>query len=257
MRIYQPFIKQLFAISLLLYSLSSGAHTEKLIVGFFDLPPHAYAPENKMPSPAMLFFDQVANHMSVEVEYVHYPLAHLLFMLETNRIDAALMLAKNEDRSKQFVYSAAPIFTTTPVIAVLKHSNIKTLEEIITADSFTIGVWQGGFHSPTMKQNKNKTIALAGNDIAHRGLKILAKKRIDAFFSPDIYSIEYAAKKYNLAEKITVFPIPNEGIDLYTVFSKITALQYQKRYEEALAKVKAQNSYESILKQHTATIFHD
>lgn len=227
---------------------------EKLIVGFFDLPPHAYAPAENKQSPAMLFFDQVAKNMGVDVEYVHYPLAHLLFMLESNRIDAALMLAKNEERSHQFAYPSAPIFTTTPSIAVLKEGRIKTLEQMTASDAFTIGVWRGGFHSSIMEKNKNKTIALTGNNIAQRGLVILARGRIDAFFSPDSYSVVYAANKNNLSDKITILPISNEGIDLYTVFSKQSAVIHKERYEAGLAKVKKQNSYETVLKRHTENL---
>ncbi len=150
-------------------------------------------PTEKIHGTAMQFFDQVAAQMGVEVEYIYYPLAHVLFMLESNRIDAVLMLAKNEKRSKEFVYPSTPMFTTIPAIAVLSNSELKTIDQVVKADSLTIGVWRGGYHSPTLDKNKNTIIELTGNNIASRGLEILARKKVDALFSPDSYPIIYAA----------------------------------------------------------------
>lgn len=253
---YPIHIKLFFIISLLLHCWCSHvaaetASPEKLTVGFFDIPPHAYPPTEKIHGTAMQFFDQVAAQMGVDVEYVYYPLAHVPFMLETNRIDAVLMLAKNEKRSKEFVYPSTPMFTTIPAIAVLSNSELKTIDQVVKANSLVIGVWRGGYHSPTLDKNKNTIIELTGNNIASRGLEILARKKVDALFSPDSYPIIYAANKNNMKGKITIFPITNEPIEVYSVFSKKSAGIYLQRYNDALAKVKKQNTYEALLKQHT------
>jgi ABC-type amino acid transport substrate-binding protein len=253
---YPTPIKLFFIVSLMLHCLCTNASAEnaapeKLTIGFFDIPPHAYPPTEKVHGTSMQFFDQVAAQMGVEVEYVYYPLAHVLFMLESNRIDAVLMLAKNEARSKDFVYPSAPMFTVIPAIAVLSNSELKTIDQVVNTDSLVIGVWRGGYHSPTLDKNKNTIIELTGNNIASRGLEILARGKIDALFSPDSESIVYTAKKNDMGKKITIFPITNEPIEVYSVFSKKSAKTYLKRYEDALAKVKNQTTYEAILKQHT------
>lgn len=254
---YSNTAKLVLTISLMLTGLchtlaAEESTSEKLRVGFFDIPPHAYPPTENVQGTAIRFFDQIAAQMGVEVEYVYYPLAHVLFMLKSDRVDAVLMLAKNESRSQEFVYPTAPMFTTTPAIAVLSDSELKTIDQVIKKDSLTIGVWRGGYHSPTLDKNKNTIIELTGNNIASRGLEILARGKIDALFSPDSYPIIYAAKKNDMGKKITIFPIINEPIEVYSVFSKKSGKIYIKRYNDALVKVKKQNTYENLLKQHAA-----
>lgn len=252
---YPTPIKLFFIISLLLHCWCTNASAEntapeKITVGFFDIPPHAYPPTEKAHGTSMQFFDLVAAQIGLEVEYVYYPLAHVLVMLETNRIDAVLMLAKNEARQKDFVYPSAPMYTTIPAIAVLSDSELKTIDQVVKANSLTIGVWRGGYHSPTLDKNKNTIIELTGNNIASRGLEILARGKIDALFSPDSYPIIYAANKNDMGKKITIFPITDEPIEVYSVFSKKSAATYLKRYEDALITVKKQTTYETLLKQH-------
>lgn len=238
----------------------SSAHTaekETLKVGYFDLPPHSNDGTSDAPGAAMEYFNKVAEVMGVKVEYIRLPLSRLTFMLEHNRLDAALILAKSDARSNIFVYPASPILITKPVFVVKKDSNLQNWADIQKQHHLKIGVWQGGYHSAKLAANKNVLIPLSGNDVAHRGIELLINNRFDAFFSPDSHAVKFEALKHGQLDSIRILPIDDETIPLYTVFTQKTASVHLQAYEQALKKVKAELTYDSILQHYLQQYFEN
>lgn len=238
--------KYIAVIFSLLGSVSLVAQAETLKVGYFDLPPHTFPQSSTQPSAALEYFDKVAQAMGVDVEYIHYPLSRLVFLLDHQRLDAALFLAKTDARTHMFSYPSAPYFTTESVFVVPKESELKSEEDIKQTNILNIVVWEGGFHSPTLAASKNKLIPLSGNDIASRGVILVVNGRFDAFYSPDRYAVEYEAKRNGHTDSIRLLPISQDKIDIYTVFSKSSGKLYLKRYERALKKVHEETDYKTF-----------
>lgn len=250
-------------LMLLLFTLAY-AQAETLRVGYFDLPPHVSANTETTTdseitantetnsNAALQYFDQIAAEMGVEVSYQAYPLSRLLQMLDEGKLDAALFLARNPEREKRFVYPQIPLITTQSIFVVSQLSRFHKASDITREHSLTIGVWKGGYYSPTLSNSDNKLIRLSGNNVALRGLESVIRGRFDAFYSPDKYAVEYQAKKHKQRGMVRIIPNANETISLYTAFSQKAGARYVKAYEQALSRVKARRSYESVITQFTA-----
>jgi len=245
-------IKLFFIASLMLHCWCINASAEntapeKIIVGYFDFPPHTFPQNSMQPSAALAYFDKIAQKMGVEVEYKHYPLSRLVFLLDHQRLDAALFLAKTEARTKVFSYPSKPYFTTNSVFVVPSTSSLKSARDIEQKSTLQLVVWEGGFHSPTLTASKNTLVPLSGNDVAARGIQLVVNGRFDAFFSPDSHAIEYEASVSGKTDSIRILPISGEDLDIYSVFSQKSANVFLKRYERALKKVSAEISYSTFL----------
>ena len=237
-----------------LAALPYTTRAETLKVGYFDLPPHTFPQHSTQPSAAIAYFDKVAQAMGVEVEYVNYPLSRLVFLLDHQRLDAALFLAKTDARTEMFAYPASPYFTTESVFVVPNTSDLKSADDISQKKDLDIVVWEGGFHSTTLATSSNKLIPLSGNNIPARGITLTVNGRFDAFYSPDRYAVEYEANISGRAGNIRTITIPQDAIDIYTVFSKNSAKYYLKRYERALKKIETEITYEHFLINFTKNL---
>lgn len=212
-----------------------------LKVGYFDLPPHVFAAEPAT-SPALQYFDQLAALMQRQPEYLHAPLPRLLQMLEQHQLDAILLLAKNNERQQQFVYPKTPLLLTTPVL-VVRTDNTFSIATLQQDPALQLGLWPGGYHSAFVKAIKGQQIPISGDRIDERGLSMLTQGRINAFFSPDQISIRYLLQKNNWEKQLKLLPVPDETIEIYTVFSKKSAVELLPAYEKALHTLQAKQPY--------------
>lgn len=222
---------------------------ERLRVGYFSLPPHVLENGSVSNSPAMAYLNRVLDKTGLQADYQNYPLSRLLNLLRDNQIDAALILARNDDRARYLDYPETPFLSTQPAFAVSAGKPISTLEQLRSTRPLVIGIWQGGYRSPTLDSLDASLIPIAGDDIAPRGLRMLSMGRIDAFFSPDIHSIRSVVRKTGLGEHIVVIPVPDEKTSLYTVFSSEAGKRYKRRYQEALSAMRREMPYEKFLLQ--------
>ncbi len=229
------------------FAITTFAQTLK--IGYFDLPPHTFPDDKARASTAIHFFDKVAGEMGVQVEYRHLPLQRLLFMVKHEQLDAALFLASNPERNSLFIFPATPLFQAQSVYVVRADSVFQTAGDINKESALKIGVWQGGYQSNTLLNSKNRLIPLSGNNVAARALELVFNRRFDAFYSPDKYAVEFAARQNNMQDCIRIIPINKEIIPLFTVFNKKSAALYLKKFEQAQKKVKAKHNYDALLEQ--------
>lgn len=244
-------VRQALCLVLLFMALDSGAQT--LTVGYFDLPPHVLPQGTARNSPAIAYFDQVAAKMGVTVVYQHYPLSRLLSELKANKIDAALILAKNPERVAFLDYPSQPFLVTTPVIVVRQDSPFQTEEQLQAhSDTLAIGIWHGGYQSRIMTKLKGHITRLSGDNVDQRGVNMVSLGRLDAFYCPDILSVQNRSQNSLQGRPVRLIPIPSDGLALYTAFSRQAGRLYKQRYEQSLAATVQQESYESFL-AHTLT----
>jgi polar amino acid transport system substrate-binding protein len=213
-----------------------------LKVGYFDLPPHVFASDQRT-SPALVYFDQIAALMQRQPEYLHAPLPRLLQLLEQQQIDAILLLAKNAEREQKFIFPTLPLLTTSPVL-VVRADNAFSIAALQQDPKLQLGVWPSGYHSPFVKAIKGHQVPISGDDIDQRGLSMLAQGRIDAFFSPEQISIRYLLQKSEFGSHLKLLTVPNETVEIYTVFSKKSAPELVDNYQKALQILQAKQPYQ-------------
>lgn len=225
--------------------------TETLRVGYFSLPPHVSESGSAQDSPAIAYLDRVLGKAGLKADYQNYPLSRLLNLLRDQQLDAALILARTDERARYLAYPTTPFLTTQPAFAVIAGKPFASLEGLRARPSLIIGIWQGGYRSAALDDLDASLVSIAGDDIAARGLRMLSMGRIDAFFSPDIHSIHAGIHKNRLDERVVVIPVSNEKTSLYTVFSSEAGRRYKRRYEDALATMRRELPYEKLLPAST------
>lgn len=230
------------------------AGAQPLKVGYFNVPPHAMpGPADRPQGVAVAYFDLIAREMQVsDIEFVLLPLNRLLLELENNRVDMALLLARNAERAAKFVYPAEAYCMTKPSIAVSAEIPLKKVRSVADILLLSFHETPGNYRSEIMQDQRLNIQPLAGEDFTRRCYAMILNGRIDACYQPDHYPIQYEAMREAFAARIKVLYLPDPPIGLYSAFSRIAALTYLKRYEAALAKVKQQHSYGVVFEKFMA-----
>jgi polar amino acid transport system substrate-binding protein len=242
----------LIAICLLL-SLGTEAplRAQPIRIGYFTVAPHAMPGPGDMPQGiAVEYFKRVAREMQLEeMEFILLPLGRLLQDLENNRIDMALLLAKNDARAAKFVYPEHPFCVTKPSIAVSASNPLLRVTSVNDLLPLSFHETPANYRTTIMQDPRLKIEPLTGNDFTHRCYAMIVAGRIDACYQPDHYPIQFEALHKEFRPEVKILYLPDPPIGLYSVFSKIGAPHYLERYEKALAAVKQRCSYGEVFEE--------
>lgn len=230
------------------------ANAQDFAVGYFELPPHAMRATPSQPQGvAIEYFQRIAERMGLEhVTFSQYPLPRLLKMLEEGHLQMILIMGKTAEREARFIYPANPMLTTSPVLALLKQhplQHVQTIEDLLP---LKIGVWQDGYFSPLLRNKQLHLVSLSGDQVVLKGLRMTVAGRIDGFYFPDIYSAQSEAAKYGMLEQLKILPLPEQKVELYSVFSKASAAANAHAYEQALRQTQAEQPYQQLLEERLA-----
>lgn len=219
-----------------------------LNVGYFSLAPHTHS-NAALRAPAFCYFDLLAERMQLQVKYHHLPLSRLLKQLADNQLDMALILAKNNERQQQFIYPAEAFFVTKPALAV-RPELATDIQRFMQRRDYSIVLWQQGYRSAELNNFPGRTIILTGDNIAGRAVEMLQKGRADAFYEPDMYSLQYELQQYDLTKQLKILPFETDALSLYSVFSTQAAPRYLAAYEKALRAQQAKITYIQYLQKY-------
>lgn len=229
--------------------LCSNLYAETLKVGFFDLPPHSIQdPAAVAHGAAVDYFKQISSRMGIhDVEFIQYPLPRLILMLEQERIDVALLLAKSPERINRFYFAKSPLFSAQPVLAVRETEPLDSIESAKDLLPLKIGVWQKGYQPVLLKNSGQSLQSLTGNQVVSKGVGMVLAGRIDGFYFPDAYALDYEIERSQLQGKIKILRMPEPELAFYTVFSKSAGERYSNRYEQAFSAQQAEAPYATYL----------
>lgn len=214
-------------------------------IGYFLVKPHIMPTVDGQPrGVAVEYFKYIADEMGLsELKFSLFPLKRLLLELEQNRIDMAMLLAKNPERALKFVYPGQPFCLTRPSIVVNAASSLKTIRSVDDLLKLSIQESAGGFRSPFLRDHRLKIEPLHGTDYTMRCFSKLLTRRTDACYQPDHYPLEFEAMRGRSSPRVRILRFPEPPIGLYSVFSKQGAKTYLEPYETALDRVKQKISY--------------
>lgn len=219
-----------------------------LNVGYFSLPPHTQMSDRHR-APALCYFDLLAERMQRKVVYHNMPLSRLLKHLAENKLDMALILAKNEQREQQLVYPQQPFFVTRAALA-LRPGLTSELQNFMRQSDYRIVLWQQGYQTPQLNDFAGRTIILTGDNIPARAVEMLQKKRADAFYEPDLYSLQYELERFDLTHQLKILSFTGETLPLYSAFSSQGAARHLQAYEQAFSAQQARFPYQHYLQLH-------
>lgn len=241
----------LAAIVCLVLSSAPIVCARPLRVGYFKVAPHAMpGPQDKPVGIAVEYFKLIAREMPLDdIDFILLPLNRLLIELENNRIDMALLLAKNDERAAKFVYPAAAFCVTKPSIAVNTSNALQKIISVEDLLSLSFHETPGNYRSVIMRDQRLQIEPLNGDNFTRRCYSMILAGRIDACYQPDHYPIQFEATREEFASKIRILYLPDAPIGLYSAFSKAGSERYLKAYEAALSVVKQQQSYGTIFEK--------
>lgn len=210
-----------------------------ITVGYFDLAPYTNN-DRGHEGPALQHFRKIATAMQVEVQFYAYPLPRLLKLLQNNELDAALLLGKTTERSAFLFYPQQPFIMTQPALLLRSGPQVPSLSALAADSKLQLAYWQAGHHGSWFGGAKARRLAITGDDVAERGIDMVASGKVDAFYTADIRALQYLLDLRPTPHNLQILPIP-EQVGLYTVFSKRGAESLLMRYEAALQQVQAQH----------------
>lgn len=219
-----------------------------LRIGYFKVAPHAMpGPQDVPQGVAVEYFKLVAREMqATEIEFILLPLGRLLLDLESNRIDMALLLAKNDERARKFVYPEQAFCVTKPSIAVHAANPLEKVRSVEDLLPLTFHETPANYHTTIMQDPRLRIEPLSGDNFTRRCYAMIVAGRVDACYQPDHYPIQFEAVREEFVSHVKVLYLPDPPIGLYSVFSKVGAPPYRDRYEKALHKVKQERSYGAV-----------
>lgn len=214
-------------------------------VGYFKVAPHAMpGPQGAPQGVAVEYFRFIAREMQLEdIAFVMLPLNRLLQDLEKNRIDMALLLARNAERAAKLVYPEKAFCVTKPSIAVSESNPLQKVTSVEDLLPLSFHETPGNYHTAIMQDPRLRIEPLTGEDFTRRCYAMIVAGRVDACYQPDHYPIQFEAVRAPFVRRVKILYLPDPPIGLYSVFSKASAPLYLQRYEKALAAVKQRHAY--------------
>ena len=236
------------AIVFLMLSSAPMVWAKPLRVGYFKVAPHAMPGPLEIPEGiAVEYFKLIAGEMQIsDIDFILLPLNRLLVELANNRIDMALLLARNAERAAKYVYPAYAFCVTKPSIAVNASNPLQKVMSIEDLLPLSFHETPENYRTDIMRDPRLQIEPLTGDDFTRRCYGMILAGRIDACYQPDHYPIQFEAGREEFVSRIRILYLPDPPIGLYSVFSKKSAARYVKAYETALAVIKRQQSYGAI-----------
>ncbi|WP_161631552.1 substrate-binding periplasmic protein [Rhodoferax saidenbachensis] len=228
----------------------SAAAPVTLVVGFFDLLPHATTARGGQAQGAAIdYFNLIAKEMGVSVRYTQLPMARLLL---DPKVDMVLYMGKNPERLLKFDFPRQPLMKMEGGVAVDTNSPLTRIDTADDLLNLTIGVWDAGYRGALMRDTRLTLYSMPIEALAQRGLQMVVTKRLDGFYNPDIHSLRHQIKNLGLQDQVRVVSLPLAEDGLYSAFVKASAPRYLATFEKAYAKVNKKMSYEAFLAKYLA-----
>lgn len=209
-------------------------------VGYFDNKPHISLEAKKTVGALAEYLEkEIVPAMDCDIEWVGpIPPARLFAMLESGEINAIALLGKNSEREKLYAYPDVPFLKTSAGIAVLKDAGLTSVTLQNSLSGKTITFFKGGLIAESLKSISITWDFIGATTWKTQGLEKLLVKRTDGVYDAEIYALTYEVNlNPNFKSSITVLPLPQAEVNLYTVFSRVDDNKFVTLYNNAVKKV--------------------
>ena len=231
-------------------------YAEVLRVEYFIVPPHIIENSQASGRPvgsAIDFMENViAPEMNVTIEWSQSGsgIPRQLKMLKNGEIDAGIIFAKNEARSKFLNYPESSFYDCRPVLDVTKNHPLKQVDDIEDLLDYQVGYSSEAFKSPFMRDERIKWDYVYSRNWITQSLKKLLLKRLDTMYVVEAPPILYAARENHVEDDIRLIFLPEPKTEIYTVFSKKSSSDLAQRYDKAFIKVGGRSRYYTMLQEY-------
>jgi polar amino acid transport system substrate-binding protein len=157
---------------------------------------------------------------------------------------------KTKQRDKLFKW-VGPISASDVSLIALQDSNIK-ISKTKDINNYKVGVVLHDVAQQVLSSNKissNRIIPIAGKDAMVKNLKALLQHDID-LFACNFVGAKYSAKLHYIKSDLLKKIYTIKKSQLYFAFNKNTDDSVIKVYQKALDEIKANGTYDKILKKY-------
>lgn len=245
--------KYLISILLIISTSASFLGAEEVKLGYFINDPHITTNSiSGKPEGILVDFLEkiIAPEMGVTFKFIHQPLARTLNSMEFGIIDGAVLFGYTRERAAKFNYPQNSFFKMQSTMVLNIDNPLTRISSIEDIKNLNISYAIDAIVTPFIKNSHIQMYMMSGNDPLARNLKKLQERRTDAVFWPDMSSVIYTLNKLNM-DNLKILTIPEDKIELYTIFSKATKNQNLAiRYDKAFQKVDGTNLYNEMVISH-------
>ena len=249
------FILVLFSSALTLPTLAQETdETDQVVtkiteikIGYFIMKPLAFTKNGEATGASVDYMEGLAETMGLSIQWIEFPFTRLIAMLDNEKLDAVLFLAKNKARAAKYLYPKKPFTHIRPGLAVLDSNALDTIQSTSDLADISIGhPYRGILSSFMLHKDINVTGVHSSKNSFKQLLQMLDNQRFQAVYSPLIDTLRFEAvgREYQHTFKYLTLPEPEVGV--YTVFSK-KASALLKRYEKAFNLQTDELIYQRIL----------
>ncbi len=240
-------MKKILLFSLLLLSSLNADNTIKTMTEIF--PPFQYKYDNKMIGISIEIVKAIKKEVNSNNKINVYPWARALKIVNKKKNSAIFSMLRTPEREKKYKW-VGPLTSMKLVFFKKKGSPIilNTIEDAKKVGK--IGVTKGvaNFEMLSKQGFKNLDVITSGQD--EKNIKKLAKGRIDLWPTLLMAGL-YNAKRIGLSGEI----VPIENViafsgDLYIAFNKKTDNRIIKQWQNALNRLKKDNTIQKIIKRY-------
>ncbi len=224
--------------------------TETFRISFFQLPPHGYLKDGRPEGSAIELIKEVLLEMNIQDFVIEMkPLSRISKVQEDHLV---LFLGKNEEREKKFKFAHKPLYEMEGVLVAHRLGKVPDpVPSFEALKDLHIGLWATGFQSEHLQRIKSSVLPLTGESVIPRGLALVQKQRIDAFYCPDRVAIEYALSlDTQLAHQLKIISLPEPKHGLYPAFSPRGAEIFGKEFGIAFEKISKKRNYRNLVDKY-------
>lgn len=232
------FRKARFIAALGFFGILISANAQDIKVGYFELQPRSILGKaGNAEGSAIERFIDIAKNMGMNPVFVYYPFARMMFELEHQNIDVALIMGKSPEREAKFYYPTLPFYTVHAGLIVRTGSPLTTIKSSEDLKPFNVGAMLGAALTPTMRDDGIRKEFLAGENFYIRNIEKLLLNRIDAVYASDQDEARMHLKALGKEKEARVIALPDPPTKLFNVFNKEKGVLWGEKYLQALEAV--------------------
>ncbi len=240
--------KILFVLLAVAFIWCSPVYAESITVVTEEYPPYNYIENGKITGCSTEIVHEVMKRSGIDYTIKSYPWARTYNLAQNSPNTLIYSIGRNEKREKlfQWVGVVAPYEIFLFKAKARKDIEISSLED---AQKYKIGAVRDDVRAQYLEKNGINNADLVPNDT--QNIKKLLAGRID-LMPVDKLAASYLMKKegLNFGDIEQVFLLEDLSTGLYLAFSLQTDEKIVEKCRKALAEIKDDGTYDSIMKKY-------
>jgi len=235
---------------LLLSFTAPQTQAEKILLSYFELPPHITKNVDTNDAEGVLvdfLTTVIAPKMKVDFIFEFMPLKRTINALNTGDIDGTAILAYTTKRANSSIkYPENNFSEMRSVLIVKKDSALHIVKATEDIKDMKIGSFLGAVQTPFIKKAPVLWDNISGKNPTQRNLNKLLMERLDGVYLPLERVAVQEAYNLDIMDDIKILRLPENPFQVFTVWAGNKG-DLKDRYDNAMEEVDGYNLYQQML----------